>query len=446
MKNTGYLEEVRNQYERFPYPSCNPDDEKRRFYATHAEHLDMLNFCCFSGKKDFSKGFRTLVAGGGTGNAAITLAEQLRDTDALIVYLDISQASMAIAQERARLRGLTNIVWKSGSILDIPQLELGEFDYINCMGVLHHLADPDAGLAALSSALKDDGAMGIMVYAKYGRTAIYQIQELLRFINCDEDDMDVKVRNCKAVLSSLPKDHWFNLNRAAFEFEINSGDAGIYDLFLHSQDRAYSVPELYGFVEGAGLRVSRFLSTGLGKGNRLYDPESYITDDTLLSSVRRLDIRGRQSAAELLNGQILTHTVYVSKQAVLPASIDNLDFVPCLSINFPEDAYDVFYHVARKATGTITMGPPGQQISFPKTRHAEVLIKHMDGNRSTKEIFDKVMRSVSHGKKPTYPQLLDEMRAIFLAMNIHDWMLLRSPSVKPYQLVGSIQARVSKMY
>jgi hypothetical protein len=92
------------------------------------------------------------------------------------------------------------------------------------------------------------------------------------------------------------------------------------------------------------------------------------------------------------------------------------------------------------------MGPPGQQISFPKTRHAEALIKYLDGNRSLKEIFDKVMRTISHGKKPTYPQLLEEMRAIFHAMNIHDWMLLRSPTVKSYQSICSMQARVSTMY
>ena len=37
-----------------------------------------------------------------------------------------------------------------GSILDAPNLELGTFDFIRCTGVLHHIEDPYAGLAALS--------------------------------------------------------------------------------------------------------------------------------------------------------------------------------------------------------------------------------------------------------------------------------------------------------
>lgn len=447
MKHSEYLGDVRNQYEKFPYPECDPQDEKKRLYATHAEHLDMLNYHCFSGKKDFSKGFRVLIAGGGTGNTAITMAEQLRNTDAEIIYLDISQASMAIAQERANIRGLANITWRLGSIIDIPHLDLGKFDYINCMGVLHHLADPDEGLAALSSILKEDGSIGIMVYAKYGRTAIYQVQELMRFVNHDEKDMDAKVQNVKSVIRSLPKTHWYNFSSAAFEFEINSGDAGIYDLFLHSQDRAYSVPELYEYVEDAGLRISHFLSTGHSEGNRLYDPGSYVTDSKLLARIRRLDARQQNSVAELLHGRMHTHTIYASPKEHPVPSIDNLDLIPFLSINFPEDAHDMFYSIACRAVGAITMGPPNQQVSFTKTRHTEQLIKHLDGCRTTKTIFDSVIRSYDNDNNtPTYAQLLQEMKVIFDAMSIHDWMLLRDPSVKPFQSIESLQARVTNMY
>jgi hypothetical protein len=36
---------------------------------------------------------------------------------------------------------------------------------------LHHLPDPQAGLRALCAVLKDDGALALMLYGKYGRTA-----------------------------------------------------------------------------------------------------------------------------------------------------------------------------------------------------------------------------------------------------------------------------------
>ena len=84
------------------------------------------------------------------------LAHQLRDTDARIVYVDLSEASMAVAKSRIEARGLgRRVEWIHGSLLDVPKWGLDRFDYVNCSGVLHHLADPPAGLAALRSVLKD---------------------------------------------------------------------------------------------------------------------------------------------------------------------------------------------------------------------------------------------------------------------------------------------------
>ncbi len=87
---------------------------------------------------------------------------------------------MAIARARAEARGLTNIVWERGSLLDLPSFGLGTFDYIDCCGVLHHLPDPAAGLAALVSVLAPGGGMGLMVYAPHGRTGVYMAQDALR--------------------------------------------------------------------------------------------------------------------------------------------------------------------------------------------------------------------------------------------------------------------------
>ena len=135
---------------------------------------------CFGGSKQINENFRVLVAGGGTGHALIYLAEQLQYFGARVTYIDLSNASMRVAKRRAQNRQLTNIDWYQGSLLDLPQMNLGQFDYINCTGVLHHLADPDAGLRSLRAVLKPDGAMGLMVYGLYGRKSYYHVQELMR--------------------------------------------------------------------------------------------------------------------------------------------------------------------------------------------------------------------------------------------------------------------------
>ena len=116
---------------------------------------------------------------------------------------------MTVAKARAKNRGLTNITWINDSILNIPQLNLGKFDYIQCSGVLHHLENPDAGLKALSDSLTEDGGINIMVYAQYGRTGVYQIQDLLSIANKGITSRQEEVKNAWDIVNSLPKTNWY---------------------------------------------------------------------------------------------------------------------------------------------------------------------------------------------------------------------------------------------
>ncbi|WP_197473052.1 hypothetical protein, partial [Oleiphilus sp. HI0123] len=74
MKEGTYLEEVRQQYENYPYPARDPANEKTDLYVSKPCSLDCLNYYAFEGKRDFTQSFRVLVAGGGTGDDVIYLA------------------------------------------------------------------------------------------------------------------------------------------------------------------------------------------------------------------------------------------------------------------------------------------------------------------------------------------------------------------------------------
>ncbi|WP_394355825.1 class I SAM-dependent methyltransferase [Candidatus Trichorickettsia mobilis] len=154
---------VQEQYQEYPYPLRYPEDENKRLISTIGDCLAVLNHYLYRGREDFKSGFRVLVAGGGTGDSLIFLGEQLKDAGAEITYLDFSFASMEIAQKRAAVRGLKNITWIHDSILNIPKLNLGKFDFINCSGVLHHLASPDEGRtsARLMKLDKNRDIMGV---------------------------------------------------------------------------------------------------------------------------------------------------------------------------------------------------------------------------------------------------------------------------------------------
>ena len=129
------------------------------------------------------------------------------------------------------------------------------FDQIICTGVLHHLADPDAGLSALRGVLKPDGAMHLMVYAPYGRAGIYMLQEFCRRIGIHANDEEI--RDLIAALTALPPGHPLeNLLREAPDFRQ---EAALADALLNPQDRSYSVPQLFDFIEKAGLTFGRWL-------------------------------------------------------------------------------------------------------------------------------------------------------------------------------------------
>src|SRR5579875_679046 len=172
------------QYEAYPYPKRDPREEAKRLLVGSPSLLTEIDHWVFGAARPASRPFSALVGGGGTGDGTIMLAQQLADSGrpARVTYLDRSEAAMAIARARAEARGLTNITWERGSLLDLPGSGLGPFDYIDCCGVLHHLPDPAAGLAALVSVLAPGGGMGLMVYAPHGRTGVYMAQDALRLL------------------------------------------------------------------------------------------------------------------------------------------------------------------------------------------------------------------------------------------------------------------------
>ncbi len=448
------LENVKQQYEALPYPPRDPQDELKSLAISESDAIDKVNFYGFGGRQTFRHHFRVLVAGGGTGDAVISWAEQLRDFDtAEVVYLDMSAASMKVAQERAKIRNLKNITWIHDSLLDLPRMDIGQFDFINCSGVLHHLASPEEGLAALKSVLKKDGVINLMVYAKYGRLAIYPLQELMRKINKDVSDIGEKIANCKEVLKSLPANHWFH--RSPMSDHKNYGDSGLYDLLLHEQDRAYDVPELYGFVEGQGLKMAHFCA-GLAdeRGNLTYSPRGYLRPAEMLRRIEGFDLKTQQAVAEILHGNIYKHTAYLkceeTSAPTLP-SLEDLDYIPNFSINFEEDYHEKLSEDVRKSVASnknatsLRYVPPSLTygVNFAVTKHLADLLHYLDGHRSLKQIFECIRSSYSKPENaPSIEALQKEFANIFDSFLTFDWIFLRAPDVPKFKSIAAMHRRL----
>jgi len=325
---------VKRQYDTFPYPHRDPADEDKRLVGTSLDDLAVLNHYCFRGRRDFRRGFRVLVAGGGTGDSTIFLGCQLVGSDAQIVHLDLSEAAIETARQRARRRGFGDrISWVHGSLLDLPSLGLGSFDYVNCVGVLHHLDDPLAGLMALRSVTKDDGAIALMLYGRYARAGIYQMQRLMQLVNADQRDPQTMVDNTRVVLSALPPSNWLKRAQKLLPEDDLMNDAEIYDMFLHAQDRPFSVPEVYDLLDRAGLQLVEFAR----QHRTSYEPWFAFASAELRARVERLPKRQQQASAELFWGTINKHMFWASRRSDTVADPRDPDNVP-LFTRFAQDA------------------------------------------------------------------------------------------------------------
>lgn len=433
---------VRNQYEAMPYPPRNPADESRRLLSTVLDSLPLINHYGYSGHQDFRNGFHALVAGGGTGDAAIFLAEQLRALHGRVSYLDVSARSMGIARERARARGLENIEWVHGSILELERLGIGPFDYINCSGVLHHLDDRDAGLAALAGVLKPDGVMGILVYSRHMRAPIYQMQELLQCVNTGVGDVQTQIRYARAVVKSLPLTNLFKAQMIRHKQELDAGDAAVYDLLLHARDEPFSVPELYEWLERAGLTLLEFASP-IGQ-KRCYQPATFIKDEALLAQIEPLPRRERQAIADLIGLASANHAFYCAWRAIALPDPRDLGLSPFF---FPAtDQSEAIarelgesMETARKSDELLAIDLQFDRLEIPSDRLSEALVRLIDGRASVGELIESVARSAGTNTD----EVMRAWCGLYAALNAIDWVLLRDRRIDAFDTPEALHQRVA---
>ena len=421
---------VREQYERYPYPERNPADDRVRLIGTWLDDLRMVNHHCFRGARSFDDGFRVLVAGGGTGDGTVFLAEQLRGLGAEVVHLDVSRAAMEIARERVRLRQLTNVAFVEASLLDAPRLGLGRFDYINCCGVLHHLPDPEHGLDALLNVLSPDGALGILLYAQYGRTGVYQLQSLLRLLGEPTDTDELRIDMARATLGALPRSNWFLRGEELHQDHRMGGDAGLYDLLLHPQDRAYTVPEIYDwFAKRCGLTV---IWSDWHRGRLPYELETYFSTaaPALQARAARLDSRTQAAAAELVSGAIITHSFYATRAVDSTAPYRDPAIVPMLA-NDAATGNDVAAVIDAHGNKPFILqhARSGLARTLDPGRHVRAIFAALDGKRTFAEIFAEARRTTASPADDT--ALFAEFEPWYRALESIDRLLLRRPAAYP---------------
>jgi SAM-dependent methyltransferase len=368
----GVTDEVQDFYDRYPYP--RPIDSLDKYRSLWQDRQRRrADYHLFWLARAYREDQSILIAGCGTSQAA---KHALRWPDAQVTGIDFSATSVRRTEDLKRKYNLNNLQVHLLPIAQVNELEM-TFDQIVCTGVLHHLPDPDAGLSALRSVLKPDGAMHLMVYAPYGRTGIYMLQEFCRRVGIHPTDEGI--RDLIAALRLLPHGHPLeSLLREAPDFRH---EAALADALLHPQDRAYSVPQLFEFLERGGLKFGRWIKQAP------YSPRCGVMPNLPQTfEMGRLPLSEQYAAVELFRGTMVRHS------AVVYRGDSPGDLQP---VNFDSDAWLAYVPIRMSDTICVQERlPPGaaavlinqthtySDLFMPIDSREKCLFDAIDGNRS----------------------------------------------------------------
>lgn len=371
------MDVLRAFYDRHPYPPPRDDLEAYRRQWNDARRR--ADFRLFWPAEPYRDDLSILIAGCGTMQAA---HYAIRWPRARVTGIDVSAQSLSFTGGLKRRYGLENLALRELAIEDAA--ELGQkFDYIVCTGVLHHLADPDAGLKALREILEPKGAMHLMLYAPYGRAGIYMLQEYCRRIGIEPSDGDV--RELAASLRALPRDHPIApLLRNSPDF---SSIEGLADALLHPRDRAYSVPQLMEFLDRAGLEFGRWIRQAP------YLPWCGAPAATPhKSKLAALPSRDQYATLELFRGSMVRHS-FVARREDAPNRDCDVDFLgdewpEYIPIRLPETIVVRDPLPAGATAVLINRNHTYSDLYLPVDERKERLFAAIDGKRSIAQICD----------------------------------------------------------
>ncbi|MEN8446055.1 MAG: class I SAM-dependent methyltransferase [Cyanobacteria bacterium J06555_13] len=305
--NAAVSSAVANLYDTYPFPPEPLLDEAPPGYNWRWQWPSAYSFC--TGRKPATSAPRILDAGCGTGVGTEYLVHL--NPDAEVIGIDLSGGAIAVATERCQRSGADRVTFHNLSIYDVDQVA-GEFDLINCVGVLHHMPDPIRGIRALAKKLKPGGIFHIFVYAELGRREIQLTQEAIALLQGEKrGDYKDGVAVGRTLFSSLPEENRLRKREETRWSLENHRDECFADMYVHPQEIDYNVKTLFELIDASGLDFVGFSNTAYWDLDRLIGKAP-----DLIERAAGLGERDRYRLIELLDPE-LTHFEFFLSRAPL---------------------------------------------------------------------------------------------------------------------------------
>lgn len=288
---------VANLYNTYPFPPDPLSDLEPPGYNWRWNWTSAYSFC--TGMKPATQDIRILDAGCGTGSGTDYLIHL--NPEAEVTAIDLSEKALEMAEERCNRSG---VIAKHAKPVKFFNLKLeeatnleGEFDFINCVGVLHHLPEPEKGIQALAKKLKPGGILHIFVYAELGRWEISLMQKAIALFQGDKrGDYRDGVKVGRDIFANLPENNRIlkqEKERWALE---NHRDEAFADMYVHPQEIDYNVETLFNLIDASGLDFVGFsnpkywqLDRLVGESAELMTRAKDLSDRTLYRLIELLD-------------------------------------------------------------------------------------------------------------------------------------------------------------
>ncbi len=229
---------VKDMYEQFPYPRWRELEETEITWRDR--DTAVLS----------RPGATALVAGCGTGRESSQLAAAY--PQAGVLAIDITTASLAYAMQKAEQYKLANLSYRQADIFKLDALGK-TFDYIHCVGVLHHLGDPEKGWEMLARQLNPGGVMHIGLYGETPRRAIVEARAAIARGKFPPTHEGMR-RFRKESASLLKPESLATLLKARDYYFLTMYS----DLLFHVHEDRFTIPRIQAALEKLGLVFGGF--------------------------------------------------------------------------------------------------------------------------------------------------------------------------------------------